>query len=60
MKSNASTHRGNARQYLEQAQLTTDLETRRLLIGLCEQELVAAVAARQPSQLIGGKRKTIR
>ena len=45
-KQTADRHQREARRLLEQAQSAVDLETRDLLIDLCEQELVAAVSAR--------------
>jgi hypothetical protein len=48
MERNADNHRRKARRYLERAQATADLEGRQALLKLCEQELVAAAAARQP------------
>ena len=43
----AEDHRRKAREYLDQAQRTTDLEKRRELLNLCEQELKAAVTVRK-------------
>ena len=43
----ADGHRRKAREYLDQAQGTTDLEKRQELLNLCEQELQAAVTARK-------------
>jgi hypothetical protein len=43
----ANNHQRKARQFLAQAQDATDLDRRQKLVNLCEQELVAAVAARR-------------
>ena len=42
----ANNHQRKAREFLAQAQTATDLDTQKKLVELCEQELVAAVAAR--------------
>ena len=59
MERKANDHRRHARQYLEHAKDTTDPDTRKVLIDLCENELVAAVAAREFAGATG-KRKLSR